>query len=382
MTVVVGGALAQRPGAGGHAWVFLNWLLGLRSLGHDVVFVDRLEPEMLTSGAALTESPQFRWLQRTLDDHGFGGSWAVLYDHGRTCVGMERDDLLARCRRASVLFNFMGYIDDPQVLDGVECRAYVDIDPGFPQMWCDLGLHDGLHGHDKFVTVGLNIGASDCTVPSCGREWVTMLPPVAVGHWPDTPLPTGATRLTSVCTWRGPYGTLEHRGVSYGPRAHELRRFADVPRRVPDASFELALAIDPADDADRSRLDDSGWSLVDPAVVARDPYAYRAYLQRSSAELLVAKGMYVRSRGGWVSDRSACYLASGRPVIAQDTGFTAHIPTGEGLLTFADPDGLVDAVDEVLGNPHRHAKAARALAVDFFEARKVLTRLLGELGIG
>lgn len=382
MSVVVGGALAQRPGAGGHAWVFLNWLLGLRALGHDVVFVDRLEPAMLPPGVALTDTPQFRWLQRTLDDHGFAGSWALLYDRGRVCVGMERDELITRCRRASALFNVMGYVDDADVLEAVESRVYVDIDPGFPQMWSDLGLHDGMDGHDAFVTVGLNIGGSDCTVPTCGRRWVTTVPPVAIGHWPDTPLPPGPARLTSVCTWRGPYGPLEHRGVSYRLRAHELRRFADVPGRVPGATFELALAIDEADGADRTRLVDNGWALVDPAVVARDPFAYRAYLQRSSAEVLVAKGIYVHSRGGWVSDRSACYLASGRPVVAQDTGFVSHLPAGEGLLAFSDPEGLVDAVDEVLGNPHRHAKAARALAVDCFDARKVLTGVLGRLGIG
>jgi hypothetical protein len=162
---------------------------------------------------------------------------------------------------------------------------------------------------------------------------------------------------------------------------HEFRRFLDVPTRVRDADFEVALDIDDADAADRARLRDGGWILADPAEVVAESKQYCDYIVDSTAEFAVAKEMYVRSRGGWFSDRSACYLASGRPVIAQDTGFSAHLPTGEGLVCFTDPGEAANAVRDVVDRAGDHARAARQLAEEHLDAGRVLATLLERLGV-
>jgi len=268
------------------------------------------------------------------------------------------------------------------VLATVGRRVFIDIDPGFAQFWHALGLHDAFAGHDAFATVGLNVGRPATTVPACGLDWVPTLPPVCLDRWPASPIPDGApARVTSVCTWRGPFAAITYGGQRYGLRVHELRRFAALPSLVPGARFELALDIDPADEPDAAALRSHGWTLVDPKLVAADPGSYRGYLQASSAELMVAKELYVASRGGWFSDRSACYLASGRPVVAQDTGWSDHLPAGEGLLGFSEPAETAAAVAEVCGNPSRHAKAAREIAAEHFDAARVLGSLLDRLGL-
>ena len=385
LPVVVAGALAQRPGIGGHAWVFRNWLAGLSALGCDVTFVDRLEPAMLDDPADPVESSQqWAWLRDVMDDAGMAGRFALLAGGGRDCLGLERAEVVERCRRAAVVFNVMGYLDDEELLGaGPGRRVFVDIDPGFPQFWRALGLHDALAGHDAFVTVGGNVGQPGCGVPDCGLDWIPTLPPVDLAEWPEGPPLSGpaAARLTSVATWRGPFGPIEHDGTTYGLRVHEFRPYAGLPAAVPGAVLEVALDADVADWPDVSRLERGGWRIADPRAVAGDPASYRAYVAGSAGEFMIAKQMYVRTGGGWVSDRSACYLASGRPVVAQDTGLGALLPTGEGLVTFTDPDSAAAAVAEVTGNASRHAKAARDLAGDCFDATKVLRSLLERLGV-
>jgi hypothetical protein len=216
-------------------------------------------------------------------------------------------------------------------------------------------------------------------VPDCGLPWITTLPPVALEHWPAVALPP-PVRVTSVCTWRGPFAPVEHRGERFGLRVHEFRRLASLPTLVTDATFELALDIDVADAGDARRLRANGWRLVDPHQLAGDPWSYQRYLQGSSLELQIAKEMYVRTRGGWFSDRSACYLASGRPVLAQDTGIGDALRSGDGLVTFATLDEAADAVREVIGNLGRHAKAARELAMDLLDARTVLSSVIARSG--
>jgi hypothetical protein len=229
------------------------------------------------------------------------------------------------------------------------------------------------------VTIGERIGAPDCTVPTCGLDWITTPQPVVLEEWPVTDPPERGP-FTSVASWRGPFAPIEYEGVTYGLRVHEFRRFAELPRRSAER-FEIALDIHEAETPDLELLEENGWDLADPAVEAADPWAYRNYVQRSKAELMIAKGMYVASRSGWVSDRSICYLASGRPVVAQETGFSELYPSGSGLLAFSDLDGAASAVESVAADYGRHARAARDLAAEHFDSDKVLRRLLEKLGI-
>jgi hypothetical protein len=374
------GALAHRARRGGHAWVFLQYLLGLRRLGWEVLFLDRLEAGMCTDdagNACLPEvSADLRAFVQLLGCFGLAESFAVLLDGGGT-IGLPRNEVCARVRSAAFLINVMGFLTDEEILGQARRRVFLDIDPGFGQMWCALGLHDLLRGHDDFVTVGANVGSPACAIPTCGREWIAIRPPIVLDEWPIQCEPGHS--FTSVASWRGANGPVEYQGTTYGLRVHEFRKFATLPRRVP-ASFELALDIHPAETRDLQLLDANGWALADPVAAAGSPWAYRRYVQRSAAEFMVAKGMYVQANSGWFSDRSACYLASGRPVVIQDTGLAGHLPIGEGLLTFSTLDEASAALEAVAADRRRHARAARAIAEEYFDSNEVLTDLIGQLG--
>jgi hypothetical protein len=382
-TILVGGSVAQRPGSGGHTWVFLQYLLGLQRLGHEVALVDRLDPDMCVdeSGVPCTpeESQNVEYLAEVMERFGLGDRWAVLVDGGGRSLGMSRAALDRAADAAALILNVNGFVDDHEVMSRAGLRAYLDIDPGFGQMWRALGLHDMFAGHDAYVTIGERIGAADCTIPTCDLEWITTPQPVLLDEWAaGPPQPDGA--FTSVASWRGPFAPIEYEGLTYGLRVHEFRRFAELPLRSRQ-QFEVALDIHEAEIADLDLLQATGWRLTDPAVAAGDPFSYREYVQGSKAELMVAKGMYVLSRSGWMSDRSICYLASGRPVVAQETGFSQLYPAGSGLLAFSDLDGAVAAVEDVVSDYEGHCRAARAVAAEHFDSDKVLRRLLDKLGI-
>lgn len=372
--------MGQKPGHGGHTWVLLQYVLGFRRLGWDVLLLDQLDPKLCWDAAGRrctpAESINMRYLQAVVERFGLADDFALLTDG--VSIGRSRAAVLEHTRNSTFLLNVMGFISDEEVLACAARRVYLDIDPGYGQMWTDLGLHDAFAGHDDFVTIGERVGGDGCTVPTCGKPWITTPQPVVLDEWPVTPANDGP--FTSVGSWRGTYGTLEYGGRTYGQRVHEFRRFVELPR-LTGRDFELALAIDPSETRDLDLLTQNGWVLTDPAIVAADPDAYRNYLRASKGEIMIAKNMYVQSASGWFSDRSICYLATGRPVIAQDTGLTSLYPTGQGLLIFTDVDEARDAIEEVCGDYLRHARAARSLAEERFESDHVLGTLLQRLGL-
>jgi hypothetical protein len=349
-------------------------------MGWEVLFLDRLDPSMCNGPpdrpAGIADSVQVAWLRGVMRGFDFDGDWSVL--GGPEPIGLSRAEIIARTRKASLLVNVMGYLDDEEILAAAPLRVFLDIDPGFPQMWSALGLADPFARHDAFVTVGESIGKPGCTVPTCGLSWVTTPPPIALSYW--DPVPTSSGPLTSVGSWRGPYGPVEFEGTTYGLRVHEFRQFTDLPKLV-RCECELALDIDDADHRDRAALEAGGWRLADPLEVAADPWRYRDYVRRSGAEFMVAKGMYVQSRCGWFSDRSICYLASGHPVLAQDTGVPDHEGLTEGIITFSTLDQAVEGAARLAAEPARHAIAARALAEERFAAPRVLRSLVDRLGV-
>jgi hypothetical protein len=339
----VGGNLGQRLRAGGHGWALAQWAAGLRQAGCEVRFLDQHLPQQALS-QVFTE---------------------IDVEHGAPQHGPD------------VMLNIMGFVPRDAMSDGEGSWTFIDIDPGYPQMWHELGLADMFAGHERFVTIGENIGRDDCAIPACGLDWVTTPPPVALDAWPVVP---PGEAFTTVGTWRNAYGTVAWNGQTYGSRVHEFRKFFELPRLV-DAEFELALDIDAAEVDDLRALEDNGWRLVDPKAVAGTPAGYRSYIQRSLAELSIAQNMYVATRSGWLSDRSLCYLASGRPVLAQDTGFSDNYPVGEGLLAFTTLEEAAAGVDAIQQDYERHSRAARALAEEYFDSAKVLNRLLDRLGV-
>jgi hypothetical protein len=349
-SVTLAGRLLDRPKAGGHPWALIQWALGLQRLGVDAVFVE-------SSGGSAPESVVRSVADTELADVTFAlanGSCAT----PATVLSVMGESLGPAPRRDSLL-------------------VFIDIDPGYPQMWRELELADMFAGHDRFVTIGENIGRDDCLIPDCGLEWVTTPPPVVLDAWPVT---RSGERFTTVGTWRNAYGSVTWNGRTYGSRVHEFRKFAELPRLV-ETEFELALDIDAAEVDDLALLERNGWHLVDPNRVADTPAAYRSYIQGSRAEFSVAQNMYVATRSGWLSDRSLCYLASGKPVLAQDTGFSDNYPVGEGLLAFSTLEEAAAGVDAIERNYEYHSQAARQLAEEYFDARKVLRRLLERLDI-
>jgi hypothetical protein len=380
--LIVAGSVAQKPGNGGHTWVFLQYLLGFKKLGWPVLLLDRLEPEMCTDREGRLASPAESWnleyLRGVMERFGLGDCYAVLHEGGEKSFGLPRAELLERVASSALLLNVNGFMRDPEVLATASLRAYLDIDPGFGQMWRELGLHDPFRDHDVFVTIGERIGQPDCVIPTGGLEWLTTPQPVVLDHWPPQEQSGGA--FTTVASWRGAFGPVEFGGETYGLRVHEFRKFARLPILTSER-FEVALDIDPSESRDLELLDVGGWSLADPAVVAGDPLAYRDFVQRSRAEFMVAKNMYVRARSGWFSDRSICYLASGKPVLAEDTGFSELYPTGEGLVRFATLDEAVAGVERIASDYEHHTSRARAIAEEHFDSDRVLTRLLSTLGV-
>ena len=380
-TILIAGSLAQRPGYGGHAWVFLQYLLGFRRLGWDVLFLDWLDETMCRDHAGnpcpVENSWNLAYLRGVMREHGLDGAWSLTFNQGQRTLGRQRDDVLATAAHAEVLINVMGFLSDWEILERPRKRVFLDIDPGFGQMWQALGLATVFTGHDAYVTIGENIGQPDCEIPLCGKEWITTPQPVVIEHWPvTTPPPDGA--FTSIVSWRGPFGPVEYAGKTYGLRVHEFRKFVGLPR-LTGQRFDLALDIDAGEVKDIALLHDNAWNLIDPRSVVSEPGEYRAFIQRSKAELMVAKNMYVQSRGGWMSDRSICYLASGRPVLAQETGFSRNHPGGEGLLSFTTLDEAQAGVEEICRNYARHSQTARRIAEEQFDSDKVLRRLLEQV---
>ena len=365
---VVAGAIANRAHNGGESWVRLSWVLGLARLGFEVHFI-----EQGGRGAA-------RYLAKVAARFGLSGRCSMVTPDGEVVSGLSADELGALADRAEFLVNISGNLSAPSLLSRFRRRAYLDVDPGYTQFWHAAGqLGTSLLQHDAWFTVGQNIGTATCPVPTNGIPWRTVLPPVVLSEWP-VHVADRADRMTTVAGWRGSFGAVEVSGHRYGTKAHEWRRVLALPGLAPQ-EFEIALAIDPADESDRSSLVEHGWRLVDPLEEAGDPDLFRAYVQESGGEFSVAQGIYVETNSGWFSDRTVRYLASGKPVLVQDTGFSRTLPTGEGLVTFRDLGEAVEGAKRIASSYESHAIAARQLAEEYFDSDRVLGSFLDDLAV-
>lgn len=379
-TVLLSGMIAADPWQGGATWAVLQYILGLRRLGHEVYLVEPVVAQAVRpAGAALAASENADYFRQVMREYGLGDQAALLLAGTRETVGLPYETLRRVARRADLLLNLSGLLTDESLVAPIATRVYLDIDPAFNQLWHAVqGIDRRFDAHTHFVTIGLELGEPDCPVPTCGRSWLKTLPPVVLDHWPRAASVT-YDGLTTIANWRS-YGSIEHNGVLYGQKVHSFRPFFALPTRTTER-FLVALAIHPDEASDLAALRSNGWELLDPARVAGTPHRYRQFIRASKAEFGIAKSGYVAARCGWFSDRSVCYLASGRPVIAQETGFSRRLPTGEGLLTFATFDDVLAALEQLRAHYPRHAARARAIAVDCFDSDKVLARLLEEVGL-
>lgn len=364
------------PDFGGSSWVRLQYVLGLRKLGIDSYWVeslDRVDPlVMRRSVKYLTD----RFHQR-LEAFGLADRYCINYNAGEAYYGMTAAQLEELADSADLVLNLNGWMPHESPLAKVPKRAYLDVDPGFTQLWA-LDQDMNLDRHNYFFTVGQNVTAPGFKIPTHGVAWNTILPPVVLDEWPAV-IDERCRTFTTVADWRGAQNAI-FEGQHYGGKRSEFVRMIRLPQDS-GQPIELALCIGLNESEDLGLLAGNGWVALDAAQYAGDPFSYREFIQTSRAEFSVAKNGYVRSNSGWISDRTACYLASGKPALVQSTGFESSLPTGKGLLTFRDLAEGIAGVREINANYQEHAEAARALAERHFNSDVVLSRMLEQVGL-
>ena len=371
MGYVVRGPLA------GPTWHHLQYVLGLRDLGHDVWYLEDsddfpmcYDPERQEVGTDARYG--LAYATRVFERLGLGDRWAYHDAHSRRWEGPLGAKMLDIAKGADVLLNVSGVNPLRPWLEGVFARAMIDTDPVFTQIDFieDASKRARALGHQHFFTFGECIGKPSCSMPDDGLPWQPTRQPVALHAWPVAP-PRPEGLYTTVMLWDS-YDPREYRGRHYGMKALSMEAVFDFPHRL-GRRFELTLG---GLTSPTQRLLDAGWLLRDPIATTRDPWVYQEYMHLSKAEFSVAKHGYVVSGSGWFSERSCGYLASGRPVVTQDTGFSRFLPVGDGLLAWSTPDEALAAIAEGDARYEHHCRAARELVEACFDARAVLARLL------
>lgn len=376
-SVVVSGIAGNLPLAG-VALHYLQYCLGLRDLGVEVSYLEDNEAwPLLPAANEPVEDATYTvaWLTE-LFEH-FDLPWAYKDPAGRF-HGATEAEVEARCGRADLLLNVSGGATITDLHRRARAVVYVDTDPAFTQvaMCQHHGVRDWILGHDLHFTFAERIGTPGCRLPDTGVDWKPTRQPVWLPFWDGTDDEPGDV-LTTVMNWKA-YGVAHWEGEEWGHKDAEFHHIHGIPAAT-GVPCEVAVA---GDDAPRADLAQAGWQVTDPRDPTRDVWVFRDFIESSLGELTVVKQGYARSVSGWFSERSANYLAAGRPVIAQDTGWAEHLlPAGKGLLAFTDAAGAEAAVRDVAADPVTHAAAARALAAAHFDATTVLERFLSDAGV-
>ena len=385
LRLVVLGMMGRCP-FGGQTWLYLNWLLGLRKLGHEVWYIEDdtvwpYDPER----DSITDDCSYavRHIATCMERIGLPDSWGFrpAYRNGE-CYGITSAQLDELYRTCDALLNVVGATDLRAEHLAAPLRVYVECDPVIAELQLangDQHTATALGNHHAIVTYGENFGAADCRVPIDGRLYGKTRQPVDLDLWPMA-YESEARFFTTIGNYRQTGNDVAYgREIFHWSKHYEWEKFLSLAQRTPQP-FELAMF--PTDPTDREKLQAHGWKLVPPFRMSLDIFgAYPAYFRSSRAEFTVAKDMNVRLRSGWFSERDACYLACGKPVVAQDTGFGNVLPTGQGLFSFSTLDEAVAAIEEINGDYRRHCLAARAIAEEYFEAGKVAARLLRDVGL-
>ena len=378
MNIVVAGWVAAFPTAG-FLWHALSYALGFRALGHEVWFLDdsgdkpwgwdpeagEMDPEC-RAGA--------RFLARELGAVGLGDRWAFRHVPSGRLDGMDRDTTMDVLAGADLFVNVSLTCPMRPEYRRIPQRIGIDTDPVFTQVRVAQGdevLAPLVEDHTRLFTFGRP------PLPAQAGEWVPTRQPVATSCWPVAPVPDAEAPFTTLTTWKA-YKPEEWNGQSFGAKDISMRAFLDLPART-GARLSVALGAGTDQHQGARLLRENGWALTDPIAASRTTSDYQRFLAASAGEIGFAKHGYVAARSGWFSERSCCYMASGRPVVAQDTGWSAWLPSGEGLLGFTTPDEAVAALDAVRADPARHAAAARRLVEEHFEAADVCAELLEAL---
>lgn len=374
LRIIVSGLIAQYP-LGGVAWDYVQYAAGLHRLGHDVFYVeDTGQWPFNPREGGVSKGCEFnvRYLKRVMERFGLNDRWAYRFPWESRWFGLSDEKRRQVLGTADLLINVSGTLERPDEYRQIPLLVYIDSDPVFTQIKLakgQPGLKRLLELHDVHFSFGEKVHEQ---WPSDPVDWLPTRQPVLLEDWftEETPRPV----FTTVMNWTS-YKHVEHDGRKYGQKDMEFMRFIDLPSAV-DQELEIAVNQGKTRSTPRDLLAHRGWRVVDPDVVCPDLDTYRDYVTGSAAEWSVAKNGYVQGQPGWFSCRSACYLAAGRPVVVQDTGFGEILPTGEGLLSFQTLEEAGEAIRDVAADYDRHAQAARVIAGEFFDARSVLRELL------
>ncbi len=381
--IVVWGIMAWYPLAG-VVYQCLHYLTGLRRLGYDPYYIedsmrDVYDPRI--NDYTPDARNNLEMIVPILEAHGFGDRWAFrgLYPEGE-CFGMTHDQLLQLYREGAACLNVTGGQEIREEHLACPRRIYIESDPFARQVKVvqgDEGTIAKLAGHDMHFSFGENLGAPDCDVPVERFRWLPTRQPVDMDLWAN-PDGVGGEVYTTITTWHNQGNGITFGGDTYyWTKDREFKKFLDLPHRRA-VSFELAAGVG----ADvQGLLREHGWRQVDSVHISEDIGRYRSYIQRSRGEFTVARDQYVRPRTGWFSDRSACYLAAGRPVITQETGFSKFLPTGKGLFGFSTMEDILTAVDVIESDYEGNCRAAREIAAEYFAAEKVVGSLMERAGL-
>jgi hypothetical protein len=389
LRIAVTGLAATFP-YGGVFWDYLQYPLGLRRLGHDVLYIEDTgqwcyDPTAATFVEDGAHNAALLRRRITALDPDLAGRWFFRDAAGKT-YGRSWGDVASFCRSADLFLHISATCWMREEYFSAARVVFIDSDPMYTQSSVPDYLAgtiddaarsrvDMLRQHHIFFTFGENIGAPDCRIPTELFDWIPTRQPIVLSCFRDAAVAIAARRsvLTTVASWEPKEKGPVVLGVVYGGKSAEFERFINMPAQ---STLPLELAL--SGPAPFDRLSAHGWRLVDPYGMSGDPWVYRSYLSRSGGEWSVAKNAYVASRSGWFSCRTACYLALGVPAVVQDTGFGREIPIGEGVLTFSTPEEATDAIERLARDPDRHARAARALAEEYFDSDKVLSRLIDD----
>jgi hypothetical protein len=381
--VVVFGIAFWYPLAG-VTYQFLHYLVGLRRLGYDVYYVEdsgRWIYDPKINDRSPDASANVAAVGSVLDAHGFAGHWVFrgAYPGGR-CFGMSEEQLLALYREADAFLNVTASQELREEHMQIPNRIYVESDPFPAQVRAELGdqgTKDMLAAHDVHFSFGENLGHEDCLLPTGGVRWLPTRQPVVVDMWSDGPAPPDAP-YTTITTWHNKGKDIEYQGrVWHWTKDREFKKHLELPTST-GAQLELAVGQD--EDA-RRLLAEHGWRRSNSVHISSSPERYRSYIRGSRGEWTVAREQYTAPRTGWFSDRSACYLAAGRPVVTEDTGFGKFLPTGEGLFAFSTTEEAAAAIETIEADPARHQRAALEIAREYFEAEKVVGSLMSRAGL-
>jgi hypothetical protein len=391
LRIIVTGMVGQIP-VGGVAWDYLQYVIGLARLGHDVVYhEDTRTWPYHPIRRQWVDDPTYsaRYLGAFFSRYApdLSERWHYLHLHQQSC-GMPRPHFEAFARSADVFLNVSGACIIPDALSASCLKVFLDTDPGYNQIllveklawsknverWCA-----SVAAHDRHFTYAENIHGPDCRIPHAGFRWQTTRMPIPLELWEGiaSSQPPANAPWTTVMTWNAFKGRLIHRGIEYGSKGMELEKILPLPQRV-NLPFTVAIG---GHGAPLERVAAAGWNVVDGPSASVTPEQYQELIARSRGEVSPAKNVYVATRSGWFSCRTACYLAAGRPAITQDTGFKTVLPTGAGLFAFDPLDDVLAALDAINSDYDRHRRAAREIAEEHFRAETVLARLLTDLGI-